>query len=131
MAEKKSKYLYHREDLPYINLTGDEKLPSMSHMLLTDKILVSFIENPPGCVFPEHAHEAEQVLIILEGEEDHFCGDEKFLMKAGDICVHPPNVPHGGKTKTGFKGIDIFCPPRKEHVEKLEQYWEEQKQKAK
>ncbi len=129
MAEQKSKYLYRKEDLPHINLTGDEKLPSMAHLLLTDKTLVSFIVNPPGCVFPIHTHEAEQVLIILEGEEDHVCGDEKFLMKAGDICVHPPNVPHGGQTKTGFKGIDIFCPPRKEHVEKLDQYREEQKKK--
>lgn len=127
MAE--SKYLRRMEDLPYLNLTGDEKLPSMTHMLLTDKIMVSFIENPAGCVFPKHAHEAEQVLIILEGEEDHFCGEEKFLMKAGDICVHPPNVPHGGHTKTGFKGIDIFCPPRKEHLDKLKE-WEEAQEKA-
>jgi quercetin dioxygenase-like cupin family protein len=82
-------------------------------------MLVSFIENPPGCVFPVHSHESEQILILLEGEEDHICGDERFLMKAGDVCIHPPDVPHGGETKTGFKGIDIFSPPRKDHVEKL------------
>ena len=119
MTEKKSKYLSKITDLPQVNLTGDEKLPSMSNLLLTDKMLVSFIENPPGCVFPIHSHECEQVLIMIEGEEEHICGDEKFLMKAGDVCIHPANVPHGGETKTGFKGIDIFCPPRKAHVEKL------------
>ena len=127
MAE--SKYLRHMDDLPYLNLTGDEKLPSMTHMLMTDRVMISFIENPAGCEFPIHTHEAEQILYIVEGEEDHVCGDEKFLMKAGDICVHPPNVPHGGVTKTGFKGIDIFCPPRKEHVEKLEQFLKEQREK--
>ncbi|MCP4397448.1 MAG: cupin domain-containing protein [bacterium] len=127
MAE--SKYLKRIEELPYLNLTGDEKLPSMTHMLLTEKAMVSFIENPAGCEFPIHTHEAEQILIILEGEENHECGDDKFLMKAGDICVHPPNVPHGGVTKTGFKGIDIFCPPRTEHVEKLEQFLKEQQEK--
>jgi quercetin dioxygenase-like cupin family protein len=68
-----------------------------------------------------HSHPAEQILIILEGEEDHICGEEKFLMKAGDICVHPPNMVHGGETKTGFKGIDIFCPPREDWMEKLKQ----------
>lgn len=82
-------------------------------------MLISFIENPPGCVFPVHSHPSEQILVILEGEEEHICGDEKFLMKAGDLCIHPSNVPHGGETKTGFKGIDIFCPPREDHVEKL------------
>jgi quercetin dioxygenase-like cupin family protein len=115
MAEKKSKYFNSIKDLPLVNLTEE----SQAHLLLGSGILVSFIENPPGCVFPIHDHESEQILIVLEGEEDHVCGDEKFLMKAGDVCVHPPNVPHGGETKIGFKGIDIFCPPRPDHVDKL------------
>ena len=88
MSEKKSKYLRRIEDLPQVNLTGDEKLPSMANLLLSDKLLISFIENPPGCVFPVHSHESEQILIMLEGEEEHICGDEKFLMKAGDVCIH-------------------------------------------
>lgn len=119
MTEKESRYLHRVEDLPRVNLTGDKKLPSMANLLLGKNMLVSFIENPPGCVFPVHSHESEQILIMLEGEEDHICGDETFLMKAGDVCIHPPNVPHGGQTRTGFKGIDIFCPPRQDHVEKL------------
>ncbi len=119
MPENESKYLRKIEELPKVNLTGDEKLPSMANLLLSDKMLISFIENPAGCVFPVHSHESEQILIILEGEEEHICGDETFLMKAGDVCIHPSNVPHGGTTKTGFNGIDIFCPPRPDHVEKL------------
>ena len=115
MSEKKSKYFSSIKELPLVNLTEE----SHAHLLLGSGVLVSFIENPPGCVFPIHEHESEQILIILEGEEEHVCGDEKFLMKAGDVCVHPSNVPHGGETKTGFKGIDIFCPPRPDHVDKL------------
>jgi quercetin dioxygenase-like cupin family protein len=115
MAEKKSKYFQRIQDLPLVNLTEE----SQANLLLGTGVLVSFIENPPGCVFPIHAHESEQILIILEGEEEHVCGDETFHMKAGDVCVHPSNVPHGGETKTGFKGIDIFCPPRADHVDKL------------
>jgi quercetin dioxygenase-like cupin family protein len=128
MTENKSKYLNRIADLPRVNLTGDEKLPSMSNLLLSDKMLISFIENPPGCVFPVHSHDCEQILILLEGEEEHICGDETFLMKAGDVCVHPANVPHGGETKTGFKGIDIFCPPREEHVAKLQKALKEREQ---
>jgi len=128
MSDTKSKYLHQIKDLPRINLTGDEKLPSMSNMIIGDNIMVSFIENPPGCNFPVHSHDAEQILIITEGEEDHVCGDEKFIMKAGDICIHPPNVPHGGVTKTGFKGIDIFSPPRTAHVKKMEDFLASQKE---
>jgi len=115
MAEKKSKYFHHVEDLPAVMLTEKSK----SHMVAGQNTLISFIENPPGCVFPLHSHPSEQVLIMLEGEEDHICGEERFLMKAGDICIHPPNVMHGGETKTGFKGIDIFVPPREDHLQKL------------
>ena len=123
MAEKKSKYLQRIESLPLVPLTEE----SQSRLLLTEKLLVSFIQNPPGCVFPVHTHPSEQILIILEGEEEHICGGETFLMKAGDVCVHPAHIPHGGQTKTGFKGIDIFCPPREEHVQKLKQVLEERR----
>lgn len=124
MPEQKSKYVHRIEDLPLVALTEQSK----SRLVATEKVLISFIENPPGCVFPVHSHSSEQILIILEGEEEHICGDEKFVMKAGDICIHPSNVPHGGETKTGFKGIDIFCPPREDHVEKLKQALKERGQ---
>ena len=117
MAKQKSKYFFHVEDLPVVNLTEKSK----SHMVTGQNTLLSFIENPPNCVFPLHSHPSEQILIMLEGEEDHICGEEKFLMKAGDLCIHPPNVMHGGETKTGFKGIDIFCPPREEWLQKLKE----------
>jgi quercetin dioxygenase-like cupin family protein len=90
-------------------------------MVTGQNALISFIGNPPGCVFPHHKHPSEQILIMLEGEEDHICGEEKFLMKKGDICIHPPNVMHGRESKTGFKGIDIFSPPREEWLAKLKQ----------
>jgi quercetin dioxygenase-like cupin family protein len=117
MARKKTRYFYRIKDLPVVMLTEKSK----SHMVVGTNVLLSFIENPAGCVFPLHGHPSEQILIILEGEEDHICGKENFLMKAGDICIHPPNVMHGGETKTGFKGIDIFCPPREDWLEKLKQ----------
>ena len=117
MPEKKSNYFYRIENLPVVMLTEKSK----SHMVAGQNTLISFIENPPGCVFPVHSHPSEQILIMLDGEEDHICGEERFLMKKGDLCIHPPNVPHGGQTKTGFKGIDIFCPPRQDWMDKLKQ----------
>jgi quercetin dioxygenase-like cupin family protein len=117
VTKRKSRYFFRIEDLPVVNLTEKSK----SRMVTGQNTLISFIENPPGCVFPLHNHSSEQILIMLEGEEDHICGEEKFLMKAGDICIHPPNVMHGGETKKGFKGIDIFCPPREDWLAKLKQ----------
>jgi len=114
MAKMKDKrFVYTIKDLPVSNLTKE----SLTRFILGDNMLVSFIENPPGTEFPLHKHEAEQILIILEGSEDHVVDGKHFQMKAGDVCVHPANVEHGGFTKTGFKGIDIFAPPRDSHVE--------------
>jgi mannose-6-phosphate isomerase-like protein (cupin superfamily) len=111
-ATKKSKYCYTVEDIPLVQLTKE----SATRFVAAGPALLSFITNPPGCVFPMHAHEAVQILVILEGSEEHVCGGETFLMQAGDVCVHPSNVPHGGKTTTGFRGIDIFVPPREDYL---------------
>lgn len=110
---KDKKYVYTIKDLPMTEMMKG----SMTRFLLGDKALVSFIENEPGTEFAMHTHDAEQILIILEGTEEHYVGGETIHMKAGDVCVHPPGVEHGGFTKTGFKGIDIFAPPRESHVE--------------
>ena len=107
MAEKKSKYFTAIKDLTEVWLTEESK----SNMVMTDRVMISFIQNPPGCVFPVHDHDAEQILIILEGEEDHICGDETFQMKAGDICIHPAGVPHGERPRPASGASTSLCPP--------------------
>jgi mannose-6-phosphate isomerase-like protein (cupin superfamily) len=117
-ATKKSKYCYTVEDIPLVPLTE----LSSTRFIAAGPALLSFIKNPPGCVFPMHKHEAVQILIILEGSEEHVCGGETFLMEAGDVCVHPSNAMHGGKTSTGFRGIDIFVPPREDYLKLMAQH---------
>lgn len=110
---KDKKYVYTIKDLPQTKLAEG----SLTRFILGDKALVSFIENDPGTEFALHSHDAEQILILLEGSEEHFIDGQTIHMEAGDVCVHPPGVEHGGVTKTGFKGIDIFAPPRDSHVD--------------
>jgi quercetin dioxygenase-like cupin family protein len=117
---EKRKYYYSIEDLPETMLIPEDSIKS--RFLLGESVLVSFIEVPPGAVFPIHSHDAEQILIILEGEEHHEINGEKFIMQAGDVAIHPAGVPHGGRPgPNGFKGIDIFTPPRKSHVKLMEE----------
>ena len=97
----------------------------VTQFILGDNIQISFIQNPPGATFPLHKHDAEQILIIMEGSEEHIIDGQEVHMEAGDICVHPGGVEHGGFTKTGFKGIDIFSPPRYDeggHVDRMKRY---------
>ena len=117
------KYVYKIDDLPFTPLVEEEGI--VTQFLLSDQVQISFIQNPPGATFPIHAHDCEQILIMLEGSEEHIIDGQEIHMEAGDVCVHPGGVPHGGKTITGFKGIDIFSPPRTGkggHVERMEKY---------
>lgn len=121
--EDDRQYIYHIDDLPFTPLVEKEGI--VTQFILGENIQISFIQNPPGATFPMHSHEAEQILIMLEGTEEHVIGGKTVHMVAGDVCVHPSNVPHGGKTLTGFKGIDIFSPPRYDkggHVERMKRY---------
>lgn len=124
MAEtKRTKYVYSIDELPFTPLVEEENINTQ--FILGDKTQISFIQNPPGATFPMHSHDCEQILIMLEGSEEHVVDGVEIHMEAGDVCVHPGGVMHGGKTLTGFKGIDIFSPPRDGaggHVERMEKY---------
>jgi quercetin dioxygenase-like cupin family protein len=122
MSEQK-KYVHTIKDIPLIPLTDKVS----TRFLLGDNVLLSFIEQPAGAVFPIHSHDCEQILVVLEGTEEHIVDGQEIHMKAGDVCVHPANVPHGGHTDTGFKGIDIFSPPRADYVEMIKKFYSEQK----
>jgi quercetin dioxygenase-like cupin family protein len=119
----KKQYVYKIDELPFTPLVEEENI--VTQFLLGDKVQISFIQNPPGATFPLHSHDAEQILIMLEGTEEHVIDGQEIHMEAGDVCVHPGGVIHGGKTITGFKGIDIFSPPRTGeggHVERMKKY---------
>lgn len=112
----KKQYVYTINDLPDTLIVEDQKI--YTKFLLGENTLVSFIEVPPGADFPLHSHDCEQILIILEGEEHHIIDGEEIILRAGDVCVHPPNVIHGGHPgPNGYRGIDIFVAPRESHIE--------------
>ncbi|MBC7190304.1 cupin domain-containing protein [Candidatus Aerophobetes bacterium] len=122
---ERKKYVFKVEEIEPIPLT--EK--GYTGFLLSDNVLLSFIEQPPGAEFPLHKHEEEQIMIILEGSEEHIVDGQRIHMEKGDVCIHPPNVEHGGYTATGFKGIDIFVPPRRNYIELIKKYKEKKESK--
>ncbi len=113
-----SKYFYRVADVPPIHLTKE----FAARFIAGQNILCNFTEQKAGAIGALHKHPAEQIFILLEGTEDHTCGGEKFSMKPGDVCVHPPNVEHGGSTSTGNKGVDIFAPPREDFLELMKKH---------
>jgi quercetin dioxygenase-like cupin family protein len=49
----------------------------------------------PGKSNVEHVHpECEEVVYVLEGEVEHTLGDQRTVLRAGDLIVVPRGVPH-------------------------------------
>lgn len=69
-----------------------------------------------GSSFPEHTHEHEQVLSMLEGKLELKVGRDIKILKSGDVAIIPSNMPHSGKAIKKVTAIDVFCPVRQDYV---------------
>ncbi|MFD6287074.1 cupin domain-containing protein [Streptomyces sp. NPDC060205] len=51
---------------------------------------------PPGSRHETHRHpHAEETIFMLQGQGVYRIGDDWVAMKAGDVALVPPDVPHG------------------------------------
>jgi unsaturated pyranuronate lyase len=91
--------------------------------LLGSGVMVSFVRYEPGAEAPLHAHEEEQVFVVVDGEFDVTLGDETRRLKVGEAAVIPSWVPHRVTASDDGPAaqIDVFCPPREGLLRLLEQ----------
>ncbi len=82
-----------------------------------ERITLAHIYLDKGCVVPMHAHENEQLSYILKGELRFRIGSEDaepVIVKAGEVLVTPPNVPHSAEAVEDTLSLDVFSPPRQD-----------------
>ena len=98
------------DDLPAISLG-----PGLTSRPLVGKnLLASFVRYEPRSVAPRHAHEEEQLFMVLEGELEMELDGEKRMMVAGDVAWIPAWVPHSVRSLDGpADQLDVFSPPRR------------------
>lgn len=68
-----------------------------------------------GSSLPDHAHEHEQVLNLLEGRFEVTVDGEKEVLEPGSIVVLPSQIPHSGKAITNCRILDVFHPVREDY----------------
>ena len=89
--------------------------------LVGRNLLTSFVRYEPHAEAPLHAHEEEQVFIVLEGEIELELDGERRLMRPGDAALIPAFVPHAARAQDGpAYQIDVFSPPRRALLDILE-----------
>jgi len=115
--EEFSKRVTHYPDVPLVELVPG----SNSHIVSAENITVSFLTMDPNTHFAPHRHESEQVMVVVDGECDEIVEGKLYHLKKGDVIILPSNIPHGAYIPDkGCKAIDIFSPPRKDLVAKLQ-----------
>ena len=85
---------------------------------LGQNTLANYVTFEPHTEAPMHVHVEEQVVIVVDGQFEFTIGDETRTMRAGDLAVIPPWVPHGARTgENRCREIDVFSPPRSTLIE--------------
>jgi len=116
--EEFKKRVFHYPDIPLTELAPG----SMSHLIAGEQVVVSFLTMPAGAYFPEHRHESEQIMIVLEGYCDEIVEGKLYRVEKGDVIHLPSNIEHGAYIReVDCRVIDIFAPPRADLVEKAKE----------
>jgi quercetin dioxygenase-like cupin family protein len=84
-------------------------------------LLTSFVRWEPHSEAPRHAHEEEQVFVMLEGEVELELDGVRRLLRPGEAAVIPAFVPHAARTfDSPAYQLDVFSPPRRALLQLLE-----------
>jgi unsaturated pyranuronate lyase len=81
--------------------------------VLGEATMTNFVHFEPHTEAPMHVHVEEQIVIVMDGEFEFEIDGDVRTMRAGDVAVVPPWVPHGARTAdTTCDEVDVFNPPR-------------------
>jgi quercetin dioxygenase-like cupin family protein len=80
-----------------------------------------------GCIVPRHVHDNEQITYVLEGTLRLWTGEseaaeQEWTLRAGEVLVIPPNLPHRAEALEDTLDVDIFSPPRQDWLDGTDDY---------
>lgn len=81
------------------------------------QLMLSFVEFEPHAVVQPHSHPHEQMGLLLEGELTFVIGDEKQVVRPGQMWRIPGGVVHSATAgDTPVKALDVFHPIREDYL---------------
>jgi quercetin dioxygenase-like cupin family protein len=87
-----------------------------------DRVMVARILMKEGCLVPQHSHLNEQISHILSGVLQFTIDGKEIVVKAGEVLLIPPHLPHAALALEDTIAIDTFTPPREDWINKSDQY---------
>jgi quercetin dioxygenase-like cupin family protein len=108
------------------------KLDAVSKENLSDKIARQYVMGSQsmlvkwtlkkGAVIPLHFHPSEQITWITQGSVKVLSQGKQFIVKAGEILIIPPYVPHEFYALEDTIDIDFFSPVREDWLNDTASY---------
>ena len=83
---------------------------------------VARFELKQGVQIPRHEHHNEQICCVFAGALKFMMDDAEYLLRAGDLLVIPPNVPHAAEAVEDCLVFDFFSPARADWETRQDQY---------
>jgi len=66
-------------------------------------------------VIPMHRHPHDQTTYVIEGRFEFTVDGETAILEPGMVALIPSGAPHGGRTITACRVIDVFSPARDDY----------------
>jgi quercetin dioxygenase-like cupin family protein len=87
------------------------------HAIGGEQVLLCRVTYSPGNFVPRHSHpEAEQAMVIIDGEVEVTIADETRHLGAGDVCVMNRGVEHELHSEGGVTFFEALSPVPLDHV---------------
>jgi quercetin dioxygenase-like cupin family protein len=100
------------------SVISEEKMsPLLSRRVIhTEQMTIARMGLAKGAIVPVHNHVNQQVTMLTSGMLEFEMGGESFVLKAGDVLVIPPNLPHRVVALEDSTATDLFTPAREDWI---------------
>ena len=121
MSNAKSADHYQWEVMPREKLSDSIE----RRMITGTNMMIAHVYLKKDGLVPKHSHHNEQITYILEGALRFLLGDdqdEEVIVRAGEVLVIPPHLPHSAVALEDTLDVDIFNPPREDWLDGTDSY---------
>jgi quercetin dioxygenase-like cupin family protein len=88
-----------------------------------DRVTIARFELKRGGVVPRHAHENEQVSVVLSGALRFTIEGDATIVRGGEVMQIPGGVAHEVEVLEDALVIDVFSPIRQDWIDKTDNYF--------
>lgn len=96
------------------DLAEDHPMPLLARRrVIAERMMISEVRLYKGCDVPLHAHENEQIAVVVSGKIRFRVGDEleELTLVGGEVLCLPSGVPHAAHAVEDTVVLDLFSPP--------------------